>query len=191
MQALDKLNIGRSTTPVRPRPDAPFQETISCRSPAASLLQKSGNFLSHLSELISRAAARLTTIRMETVTRPMLIPEKDCTWTSMLQLQAILLTAEPAIEKNDEAHYQRRKPPKETVDHLIRGFPKFSEACTHSSNLCLQSCIGNLAGRGIEWLADTSPGFRSTLLVSSRPSSSRSAVLVQCSSFNAPRSTND
>jgi hypothetical protein len=35
----------------------------------------------------------------------------------------------------------------------------------------LQSCIVNLAGRGIQWLADTSPGLRS-------------AVFVQCSSLN-------
>ena len=85
-------------THVHPRPDAPFQEKISCQSPAVSPLQTSGNFLSHLSELISQAAARLPTIRMGTVIRPALIPANDCTWTSMLQLQAILLAAEPAID---------------------------------------------------------------------------------------------
>src|ERR1700687_2740446 len=85
-------------THVHPRPDAPFQERTSCRSPAVSPLHKSGNFLSHLSELISPAAAPLTTIRMETVIRPMLIPANDCMWTSMLQVRAILLTGEPAID---------------------------------------------------------------------------------------------
>ena len=85
-------------THVRPRPDAPFQEKISCQSPAVSPSQTSGNFLSHLSELISQAAARLPTIRMGTVIRPTLIPANDYTWTSMLQLQAILLAAEPAID---------------------------------------------------------------------------------------------
>ena len=29
----------------------------------------------------------------------------------------------------------------------------------------MQSCIRNLAGRGIQWLADTSPGFRSAVFV--------------------------
>src|SRR5437660_8739769 len=85
-------------THVHPRPDARFQEKISCQSPAVSPLQTSGNFLSHLSELISQAAARLPTIRMGTVIRPALIPANDYTWTSMLQLQAILLAAEPAID---------------------------------------------------------------------------------------------
>jgi hypothetical protein len=35
---------------------------------------------------------------MGTVIRPTLIPANDYTWTSMLQLQAILLAAEPAID---------------------------------------------------------------------------------------------
>src|SRR6266404_5022219 len=85
-------------THVHPRPDAPFQEKISCQSPAVSPSQTSGNFLSHLSELISQAAARLPTIRMGTVIRPTLIPANDYTWTSMLQLQAILLAAKLAID---------------------------------------------------------------------------------------------
>jgi len=35
---------------------------------------------------------------MGTVIRPTLIPANDYTWTSMLQLQAILLAAEPTID---------------------------------------------------------------------------------------------
>jgi hypothetical protein len=34
---------------------------------------------------------------MEIVIRPASIPRNDCTWTSMLQLQVILLAAEPTI----------------------------------------------------------------------------------------------
>jgi hypothetical protein len=85
-------------TPVHPPLDAHLRRRISCRSPAVSPLQTSGNSLSHRSELISPAAAPLTTIRTEIVTRRTSIPPNDCPWTSMLQLQAIRLAAEPAID---------------------------------------------------------------------------------------------
>src|ERR1700694_3851820 len=85
-------------TPVHPLLDAHLRRSISRRSPAVSSLQTSGNSLSHRSELISPAAAPLTTVRTEIVTRRASIPPNNCLWTSMLQLQAIRLAAEPAIE---------------------------------------------------------------------------------------------
>src|SRR5258708_21758258 len=98
MQVAEKENIGRSTTPVLHPLDAHLRGRISCRGRAVSPLRTSGNFLSHRSALISPEGAPLTTIRMEIATRPALIPAKGCMWISMLQLQVILLTAEPAID---------------------------------------------------------------------------------------------
>ncbi len=72
--------------------------------PVVFSLRKSGSLLNHPSDLISQAVAlRITTI-METVIRPAWILPNACTRTSISQVQATLLTAEPAIDFGLTSH---------------------------------------------------------------------------------------
>jgi hypothetical protein len=78
--------------------DARFRKRFPRPRPVVFSLRKSGSSLNHPSDLISQAVALRITTMMETVIRPAWILPNACTWTSISQVQAILLRAERATD---------------------------------------------------------------------------------------------